>query len=115
MSDSSCERYKCSAPTLSNTTQEVFVGQLGGPLPESNHASLDTCCLELCAVELVRAAGKLFEVDIRADSHFAGVDLENTSSGSLVWKGKFDFAIQSPRTKKSRIENINAVCSSNDL
>jgi len=115
MSSSSCEGYKCSVPTLCDTAQEVFVGQLGGALPESNHASLDTCCLELCAVELVSTASKLFEIDIRADSHFAGVDLKDTSSSGFIWKGEFDFAIQSPRTKKSRIKNIDAVCSSNDL
>ena len=79
--------------TFRHTAQEVLVAELRRTLPQGNHTGLDTDRLQLRTVELVCAASKLLVVDVVADGHLAGVDLEDAAARSLVRQGELDLAV----------------------
>ena len=89
--------------------------QFRGAFSKSDHTRLNTDCLELCAVEFVRAPRKLFKVYITVHRHLSGMDLENSSSCGFVRKREFNLPIQTAGSQKGRIENIDPICGSNNL
>lgn len=93
----------------------MLVVQLRSALSQRDHTRLYANCLQLRRVELVRTARQFLEVDVASELHLPRVDLKNTCPCRFVWKGKFDFTIQSTRTKKSGVKNVNAICGRDDL
>ena len=80
--------------TFCDAAQEVLVPQFCSTFPQCNHTRLDTDCLQLRAVKLVRAPRKLLKVHITVHRHLPGVDLENSSTRGLIWKWEFNLPIQ---------------------
>lgn len=74
-----------------------------------------TYSLQLCTIELVRAPCELLKVNAGPNSHLATVDLEDACAGGLVGEGEFDLAVETARTKKSGVKNIDTVRCCDDL
>ena len=79
--------------TFRNTAQEVLMAELRRTFPQGDHTGLDTDRLQLRTVELIRAASKLLVVDVVANGHLAGVDLEDAAARGLVRQGELDLAV----------------------
>ena len=71
--------------------------------------------LALGAVEVVRAARQLLEVDVLAHVHLAAVYLHDACARLLIGVGKLDLAVETTRAQQGRIEYVHAVGRSYDL
>jgi hypothetical protein len=70
---------------------------------------------KILTVEIVAATRQLVKINVRMDVHLARVNLHNASACLLVWGGEFDFTIETTGTEQGRIQNVNAIRSSNDF
>jgi hypothetical protein len=59
--------------------------------------------------------GDLAHVNSAHQIHFAGVDLQNVSTGLLVRSRELNLSVNAARSEQSRIQDVNSVSCHNDF
>jgi hypothetical protein len=87
----------------------VLVANLALSFSERNHTSLHTHSLELGTTELIRTPRQFGPVDSVVDGHLSAVNAQNLCAGLLVGQRELDLPVQTTRTEKSGIEDVDTV------
>ena len=79
------------------------------PPPQRNHPRLHTDRLQLRPAHLVRRPRQLRPIDPFLRRHFPAMDLQDLRARLLVGQRELDFAIQTARAEKRRVQHVDAV------